>query len=1000
MGAQQKTWVCAKDKTIRVDNKTGQGDGDYLFTGRTTTGTDHVHRVLLQFTKDWNGVGQIIKGELALTSSSQSIISFGSAPKIGIRKYTQPAWSEGNAGNNEWHSNDYSPPGGVTLGMASSIAVVTTELHTTYFDITPYIEAIAPASVKKRDGTPGDAQTDTGLLVRTPDESKAGQRMEWLSRNNGTAGRRPQIRLTYDVGSVAPDAPTLLTPSGDTEPNEEFTGLFVSAQDADVIDQVEVRLWDNAGTTMIWSGVSTTSEAQRLAGTFAVPFPESLKSLTDYKWDARVADQTGQWSAYAAKVSFKVTNTAPVVTVVAPPASVDTLRNYLFRADYSDADGDGLGVFRMQFRTQTAEGNPAWGDTLLWDSDWISGVTVVRDGIPSVVIETEYGGRALAAGTYSFRIKARDTRSGESAWDYADIVLSANYEPDGASLDNMTGFARKSAQFRIVLREVDKTAGRGPKATPVAVITDASNIGAATYANSPGEFFFTLPIDHPQIGACEPYQTHYAVEQYVGDQWIERFAGLLDDFDATDDEIVFHGVDYLGLLAMSVDERYDKAKPEKSYTDGGSKYTDVQIHTMIGDLIDTGKAQTDSTYGFITRPTSGSLWEVLPERVSLTTTYNQHLSTISGLLDSHKQGTGVRTRLWVQRTAPQTYRWRLTDDYGKDRENIRLEYGGLINGFRLVAFGDYGSMVHGIGRIREQLKPYYEKAESPINDGISTATGVWGRVSKAAVWQDLQDENDLKRRVQEMAMKVGKIGKRVALAIRVGDLDPFDGYDIYDSVPVIIQRGAVDTQRFGSGLWTIHGVAWKLYPDGHADLTLTVLPKEDGSSVDPDLLAASIPILREEDWQIGFVPPDATNSGRWWFDAASGSVWRWDEDLQEWVKYDWWGSPSLTVVDPDNPLKQIRMMDGVLMITIDGGVNWTPYLTGDGSDAGGISWGNLPGGSNLIPDGSFELAAFPTAVETAIDWDTDTHFGSNCTLTRMSISGSGTAAVIQLTSAS
>lgn len=995
MAVQTKNWVCTKDKTIDITHQTGQGVSDYLLVGLSG---GNKHRVLLDFTRNWDGVGQIVRAELVFKSTGEHNFDFGTAPEVRAGRFTAvSSWSEGNADDGSWHADDYTKPG--TSSPTASQKLTTAKNFTCAIDITAFVDFTAPASVLMSNGNPGRGGHWYGVQVWTPDETKTTQRIEFYSRHHATSGNRPYIRLTYDVGKAAPNAPTLGDPSGDVEPGGFFTGDFTSQQASDALDQVEVRLWDSTGTSLVWSQTSSVSEAQRLSATFAVPFPESVKSLTDYKWDARVADQGGTWSAYATKKTFRVTNTAPVVVAITKP-TVDTLKNFLFEATYSDADGDLLRSFRMQFRTQTSEGNPAWGDSLLWDSG------VLAPKVPGQ-ISIEYGGRSLAAGTYSFRIMATDARGGMSAWDYADIVLSANYESEGLAYDNMTGYARLS-KYRIVLREVDTANARGPKDPPVGIITDAANIGAATYANSPGEFFFTLPIDHPQIGVCEPYRTHYAVEQYVGDRWVEKFTGLLDDFDSTDNEVVFHGIDYLGLLSLSVDERYDSKNAEKSYTDGGSKYNNVAISSIIADLIDTGKAQTDSTYGFIARGASPTYWDAFAERVILTTTYNQHLSTIAGLIDSHKQGASDRrSRLWVEKTIGGTYRFRLADNTGKDRENIRLEYGGLLNGFRLVAFGDFGTIAHGIGRIKDQLKPYYQKAESPVNDGIHTATGVWGRVSKAAVWQDLQDENDLKRRVKEMAVKAGKIGKRVALAITVGTLDPFDGYDIHDSVRVVVQRGAVDTSKFGSGLWTIYGVAWRLFPDGHTDLTLTVLPKIDDVPVDPDLLDP-IEILPEEDWRIEFRPPQPEDTGVRWYDALTGITYYWDQDLQGWYILDRNGNPILETTDPDDPFKKIRIYEGRIWVSTDGGASWSSTMTADGHDATYITSGNLPGGSNLIPDGSFELAPFPTSAPSLLTWDSDgaaapTGTGgwghATVTLVALSISGSGTAAVIQLTNA-
>ena len=128
-----------------------------------------------------------------------------------------------------------------------------------------------------------------------------------------------------------------------------------------------------------------------------------------------------------------------------------------------------------------------------------------------------------------------------------------------------------------------------------------------------------------------------------------------------------------------------------------------------------------------------------------------------------------------------------------DRDNLRLEYGSLVQGFHVIPFGQWATKVHGIGRTTDGVKPFYATAKAP---GIDET--VWGSYPHVNVWSDLEDANDLQRRTNQAAVSVAKIGKRMALGIRVDSLDVKDGWDITDSVPVKIVRGVVDTTRFGS----------------------------------------------------------------------------------------------------------------------------------------------------------------------------------------------------------
>lgn len=245
-------------------------------------------------------------------------------------------------------------------------------------------------------------------------------------------------------------------------------------------------------------------------------------------------------------------------------------------------------------------------------------------------------------------------------------------------------------------------------------------------------------------------------------------------------------------------------------------------------------------------------------------------------------------------------------------------------------------------------------------------------------------------------MQVGKVGKQVALPLKVDGLLPLDGFDVLDSFPLTIKDGVVDTERYGSGMYTILGMAWRLYPDGHTDLVLSITPKEDGDPVNPDLITTTDPILPQSDWTIDYGGPTQQTSGKWYLDQVTGRVYRWDGDLQDWVLYIPEINPQMLFVDPDNPNYQLKFEAGALMCSVDGGATWEVLLNADGTVADGINYGNLPGGSNLIPDGSFEMLPFPTTAPLSDSIDTDADWGTGDVTLTYTTATSGT---IRLTSA-
>ena len=159
--------------------------------------------------------------------------------------------------------------------------------------------------------------------------------------------------------------------------------------------------------------------------------------------------------------------------------------------------------------------------------------------------------------------------------------------------------------------------------------------------------------------------------------------------------------------------------------------------------------------------------EPIASRIYINAAFKERLTFMQGLIQSARQGNGNQHRLWPERTADGSYRWRYQTAAGTTRDNLRLKYGELIQGFRVIVLGTtWGSKVYGVGRKAVSANLYFKSASAP---GIDT--NVWGNVAVPALWQDISDENDLQRRVNQMAREVGKFGKSVALGLRVSGLE-------------------------------------------------------------------------------------------------------------------------------------------------------------------------------------------------------------------------------------
>lgn len=622
-------------------------------------------------------------------------------------------------------------------------------------------------------------------------------------------------------------------------------------------------------------GVHTASNSERTAAHFIFPIVGWVPTAgTTYRWRARVKDQEGETSPWSSLISFSFTNNAPNDPVLKPVSgtTVPDLSLLKFEGTYSDPNNDALLGHQIQM-SAVPQGNPAWDDqeAIFWDTGF-------EPDPAGAGWEDFYGGPALDAGTYYWRARHWDAREGESNWVYASITLNESFSPEPGSYDNVQ--ANPQAPWRIVIRDlyqadgVTKTVGRGPGRV-VAVLEEAKNVGASIVYNSPGELHFTLLKNDPWCAVIEPKQVHYAVEFYSSNGWQEKYAGVIWDVDATDTDLVFKGIDYLALWDTLIDERYDPLKPEKSYKKNGSYYSNVTLRTVILDQLTWAHKQTDSWVGFIQLKSANIC--TMNEKVTVYSTMQPTLSFISGLIDSHRQGTGKRTRISVRKTSTGGYALHIVDNPGVTRNDLALYYGEMVQGYRIIYFGDtWANIQHVIGRNRDGVKVVYKTIKGkPFQPSAS----VYGRIATVAVMDGVQDTKDLERRGLQAAIVSAKLGKQIAIGIRTQYLAPLQGWDVTDVFPVKIKDEAVDTDAMGSGYWAAMAAAWEATDIGGQSLVITFMPREDASSPDPDLLPSDGDISTQPEWQVGWQAPDPLKAtSKFFLDQSTGKVYERNAD--------------------------------------------------------------------------------------------------------------------------
>ena len=105
--------------------------------------------------------------------------------------------------------------------------------------------------------------------------------------------------------------------------------------------------------------------------------------------------------------------------------------------------------------------------------------------------------------------------------------------------------AKKS--FRLILWSISSTGWRGDQK---AVVYDAKSIGLDEQANDSGSAYWTLDNDHPQIAEFVPLARHYEISRYseARSRWEFVGAGMLNDYNVTEYQTTFSGIDYKSVL--------------------------------------------------------------------------------------------------------------------------------------------------------------------------------------------------------------------------------------------------------------------------------------------------------------------------------------------------------------------------------------------------------------------------------------------------------------------
>jgi hypothetical protein len=350
-------------------------------------------------------------------------------------------------------------------------------------------------------------------------------------------------------------------------------------------------------------------------------------------------------------------------------------------------------------------------------------------------------------------------------------------------------------------------AGRGPGGA-VACIEDATDVGHSEYANDAGEAFWTLPWNSWAHGQIMPLRTWAHVQRQANQQAPWKTVGwhLVSDHDSTDDDTVYYADDQLSLFRGSL-------------TELKTKYTSEPISDIISEQ--ATRAMLQSPPGFTAQNPNSRLGYMtlgtIDAVVDTTTTFSDYeprLDFMVGRLNELRAGGPTRPTILVSRDPPFTFNF--YRNLGMDRPEIPLEYGGLVNSFRMR--GGYGALASEVRAVAQTITG----SSVLFSDQFGTTPELYGIIQKASIYAAITNQASLDKRALNDARQSAQLNRDLALVVRSNALGPYDGYQIGDSFPVTIKRGKVNLDHAWYTLW---GLEWIGHKDGSEQLSLVLLPK-------------------------------------------------------------------------------------------------------------------------------------------------------------------------------
>jgi len=382
---------------------------------------------------------------------------------------------------------------------------------------------------------------------------------------------------------------------------------------------------------------------------------------------------------------------------------------------------------------------------------------------------------------------------------------------------------------RLIAEVYSDNANHGP-GTLKAVLHDGVKFGWSAYSRFPSQAFVTIKQDSPHnvdIVAGLDHLRMWYVNESTGYGPVLVFAGRMGDPSESGDDVVWSAWTYLAELALSRSgyEVYYKSKQIKAVVDAewardeaSGKFADYGAKVQGDSLLKhvaTGTTQnpkaSDGTAEMLTDPAFG-LVDV------------PRLLLFFDLSEIGRANTTQNTTYEITRSTSPTFNfWR---DRGTAVTQQRLTYPGNVKDFRYIP---------GVLDIRNDLATIGTKKGKNVEIVATQVTGTYG-ITNFGRRQDMftiktlsgypKLANDASKSsaqvsITQRAVKESSQPTRaLQLDVRYDQFEPFDGWDIEDTITVQAKRGRTDIDRS----YRIVGVRGVLDGSGYSQTLFVTVP--------------------------------------------------------------------------------------------------------------------------------------------------------------------------------